>query len=116
MLPSFWGSLTWPLFGVLFWWIAGRSIDALLAARRHNLMPVIRWFELLVALVEVAGCSLLCAGFITDPSFRAEFIYPWGPAFAASVFWIFLGATTFAAFFVQRRLRKRLRISSPASD
>jgi hypothetical protein len=34
-----WRAISWPLVGILFWWSAGRGIDALLSARRDLIQP-----------------------------------------------------------------------------
>jgi len=48
-----WRAITLPLIGILFWWIAGRSMEALLAARPQLVRPRIRWIE------AVVGATLL---------------------------------------------------------
>jgi hypothetical protein len=37
-----WRAIALPLIGILFWWSAGRGIEALLAARRQLVRPRIR--------------------------------------------------------------------------
>ena len=49
---AYWRAITWPIAGLLFWWCAGRAIDALLAAWRSKMGPRI-------CAVEVVGASLL---------------------------------------------------------
>lgn len=53
-LPEFWRSLTWPILGMVFWWIAGRGIDALVASRRGFLSPQITWIEVFAAILVIA--------------------------------------------------------------
>ncbi len=77
MLPEFWRSISWPFVGAFFWYIAGRSIDALLSSRRRIPSPAIGWFAVTIASWVTVCALLLCLGFVLDPSVRAEFIYPW---------------------------------------
>jgi hypothetical protein len=51
MLPEEWRALTWPFAGILFWWCAGRGIEALQATRRSVVSPRLTWFETTVAVV-----------------------------------------------------------------
>ena len=64
MLPEFWRSISWPFFGIVFWWIAGRGIEALVASRRDLLSPAITWIEVFVAsLITSLGCLSGCSFF-----------------------------------------------------
>lgn len=112
MLPEFWRAISWPVVGIVFWWIAGRSIEALAASRRRLLAPIIVWLEVLVASLVIAFSSALCVGFILDPSIREEFIYPWRLTAVAAGLWILLGAATISARVVQWRIRRQLRIEA----
>lgn len=105
ILPNVWRSISWPFFGAIFWWIAGRGIDALLASRLRVLFPQISWGEVLVALVVIALCSLIWGLYFSGD--RSGFIFPWRPALAASTLWTILGAVTIAARLRQRRIQKQ---------
>jgi hypothetical protein len=48
-------AVTWPVFGMVFWWLAGRGVDALLASRRKILVPCIGWAEPVIGFVLAAG-------------------------------------------------------------
>jgi hypothetical protein len=109
MLPEFWRSISWPLVGVVFWWIAGRGIEALTASRRHVSVPSITWAEVLMASLVIVFASMLCVGFFVDPSIRDEFIYPWRWAIAASVLWILLGTATIAGRVMQWRIKQSIK-------
>jgi len=63
VFSELWRSFTWPIVGVIFWWIAGRGLEALLACRRRVLLPVITWIEVLVASLICTFCLLLLFGF-----------------------------------------------------
>jgi hypothetical protein len=107
MLPEFWRSITWPLIGAVFWWIAGRGIEALIASRWCGLSPRMTWAEVIAASLVTTLGVLICIGFLSDPSMRADCIFPWPGAAAASGLWILLGATTVTARLVQWRVRKK---------
>jgi hypothetical protein len=113
MLPDFWRAITFPLVGVIFWLIAGRGIEALLAARSRSLSPAITWVEFGTALLTIIFCAMLCVGLVVDPSTREDLVFPWLPAFVASVLWILLGAATVTGRIFQWRIRRR---SKPVSD
>jgi hypothetical protein len=105
MLAKFWRSVSWPFFGIVFWWIAGRGIEALVAARRRLLCPAITWLEVLVASLVVALGALILALFLSGD--RSGFVFSWPSAVAASVLWILLGGTTIVARIAQWRIRRR---------
>ena len=44
-----WRVISWPIIGILFWWSAGRGIEALIAGRRRNIGPRITWLETVIA-------------------------------------------------------------------
>src|SRR5260370_17287202 len=50
-----WNAIALPVLGMVFWWIAGRGADALLAARRKILAPRIGWPEAIVGFILGAG-------------------------------------------------------------
>jgi hypothetical protein len=110
MFPPFWRAITWPLVGIVFWWIAGRAVDALLSIRRRVFQPSITWIEAAVGALLFAGCVGICVSFLADQSSRSEFIFPWRPAAIASGLWAILGATIFASRIAQWRLRRHLKI------
>ena len=105
MLPEFWRSISWPLFGIIFWWIAGRGIDALLASRRDVLSPAITWMEVFVALLMIASGVFVWGLFFSGD--HSGFVFPWSVSIPASTLWILLGGTTISARAVQWRIRRR---------
>lgn len=44
-----WRALSWPFAGIVFWWFAGRGIEALLAARRSIPYPRLSRIETVLA-------------------------------------------------------------------
>jgi hypothetical protein len=102
-----WRALTWPLAGLLFWWSAGRGIDALLAAARKRLLQ-----PKMTAIEGVVGsmCFALCAtAAICFPLFIGE---EHDPDFLLTLFsisfavWAILGGTVVLAKVLQWRMAK----------
>ena len=100
-----WRAVTWPMLGTLFWWTAGRGLDALVAARRKALTPRIGWTETVLGFVLGTG-GLVCV---------IAFLFTAGPdlhdrqlqLFISSAgMWALLGSVTVAARVVQWRMRK----------
>lgn len=107
MLMWTWRDLTWPIIGMFFWWLAGRSIEALLFARHRILLPKIGWWEVLVSLPVTAFGTIWAIGMCIDQIAHAEFPLRMLLAIFGSM-WMVLGASTSAAYVTQWRLRRRL--------
>lgn len=102
-----WRDLSWPIIGIFFWWLAGRSIEALLISRHKIPLPKIKWWEVLVSLPVLAFGAICAVGVSIDQSSHAELPF-WKLLLIFGSIWFVLGACTPAAFVVQWRLRKRL--------
>jgi len=107
MLPEFWRSLSWPFFGIVFWWIAGRGIDAIIASRHGSLSPAITLMEVFVAALIILLGSVFWGLAFGDPNDRSGLVFPWPSALAASGLWILLGGAIITARIVQWRIRVR---------
>ena len=106
-----WRDLSWPIIGIFFWWLAGRSIEALLFSRHKMLLPKIRWWEVVVSLPAFAFGATWAVGLCIDQSARTKFPFWMLLAILGST-WLVLGASTSVAYFVQWRLRRRLASST----
>lgn len=98
-----WRSMTWPIVGLLFWWIAGRACDSLAALRHSIIAPRLRWLDLLISLISIiAGvlCLGLVIGFHEDPRIARALLA------ASGVLWLALGAATWIARIWQWRVRR----------
>lgn len=102
-----WRDLSWPIVGIFFWWLAGRSIEALLFSRHKTLLPKIRWWEVVVSFPVMAFGAILAVGLCIGQSARTEFPF-WMLLAVFGSMWLVLGASTSLAYFVQWRLRRRL--------
>jgi|SRR5205809_5131475 len=65
-----WRDLSWPIIGIFFWWLAGRSIEGLLFSRHKILLPKIRWWEVVVSLPVLAFGAIWAVGLCIDQSAR----------------------------------------------
>jgi hypothetical protein len=103
-----WRAISWPVIGVLFWWVAGRGVDALIAARHRLISPSISWAETALAAATVACGAIFCmlpfVGKI-DPDDAGR---SWHLLSMAGAMWVLLGCSTIAARVVQWRCRRKL--------
>jgi hypothetical protein len=106
-----WRDLSWPIVGIFFWWLAGRSIEALLFSRHKILLPKVRWWEVVVSLPALAFGAIWAVVMSFDQSAHAQFPM-WMPLAVFGSMWLVLGASTSLAYFVQWRLRRRLASST----
>jgi hypothetical protein len=106
-----WRAVTWPIIGVIFWWIAGRGIEALVAARRRTLSPRIGWAETIMACGILAVCGTIAVVFPfigNDRSDGSLQVFD-----AGAVLWTVFSAVTVAARIVQWRVNKKLSAVAP---
>src|ERR1700685_1233895 len=103
-----WHAITWPLLGIVFWWSAGRGIEALFASRQRMMRPRISLVEAAVGITMVVFCGIvaialpLCTGADQDFGFPLKFVE------AGCWLWVVLGGFVFAAWVLQQRLKRRL--------
>jgi hypothetical protein len=109
-----WRDISWPIIGMFFWWLAGRSAEALLFARRGVVRPKIRWWEVLLSLPVLGYGALWAIGMCIDPSARAEFTF-WPMLAILGAMWFVLGLFAIAAKIVQWRLGRRTA-SGPVAE
>jgi hypothetical protein len=103
-----WRAITLPWLCLPFWWIAGRGIDALNAVKHQQFAPRIRWPEVVVGSVWVAGGATVLVGFLVSPT--ADKDTEFTRVAASGGLWALLGAMSVIAGFRQRRLRRRQRL------
>jgi hypothetical protein len=107
MIMGTWRDLSWPIIGIFFWWLAGRSIEALFFSRHKILLPKIRWWEVVVSVPVLALGAILAVGLCIDRSSHTELPF-WMLLAIFGGMWLLLGASTSLAYLIQRRLRGRL--------
>ncbi len=102
-----WRAISWPLLGMIFWWIAGRGVEALLAARRSVIHPSIGWAETGIGVILLMWGIIfligpLCAG-------DSERDIAWVFICGSGALWAVLGGAIVVARSAQRKIRLRLR-------
>jgi hypothetical protein len=99
-----WRVITWPLVGILFWWIGGRGVDALIAARGRVIRPRITWSETIAGAALCAFCAVaaICMPLFSGP----DEDFPMRLFVAAFAMWSVLGGIVVIARVAQWRLRK----------
>lgn len=101
-----WRAISWPITGLVLWWVAGRGLEALIGAIRGIVRPKITWGEIAVGTFLVlmglfAVLSPLEADVRNDPEL------PWFAFGLAGLLWLLLGGTVIAARIAQWRIRRR---------
>ena len=101
-----WRAISWPVVGILFWWIAGRGIEGLLAARQRLIRPRITWIETITGAALFTFCAVAA---VCMPLFSGSDEHFFMSIFvAASLMWSAIGGAVVAGRVAQWRLRKRL--------
>jgi hypothetical protein len=102
-----WQALTTSAFGTLFWWMAGRAVEALLALKNRQSRPQITWLETIVCgLIMSGGAFFLSAGVVYGVFIDHEVqSFHFG---ATGGLWALLGSLSVIARFRQWRLRKKM--------
>lgn len=99
-----WRVVSWPLVGVSFWWIAGRGIEGLIAARRRLIRPRITWIE---TITGAALCAFCAVAAVCMPLFSGrDEHFPMKLFVAAFGMWSVLGGAVVAARVAQWRLQR----------
>jgi hypothetical protein len=102
-----WRAISWPFVGLIFWWTAGRGIEALIAARRSVIDPLIGLVETGVAVfLLLCGILLLVAPLCAGDSIAD---ISWVFISGSGAIWATVGATIVIARIAQRKIRFRLR-------
>jgi hypothetical protein len=105
-----WRAISWPLIGIVFWWVAGRGIDALVGARRRLIAPSISWAETGLALATLACGIVFCMGpFMAREDRDSAGVGLWWPMLSgAGAMWALLATVTIAARITQWRIRRQI--------
>ena len=114
IVSEWWRALSWPIVGLVFWWIVGRGIEALLAIRSHLISPAVTWAETTVAGLVSICMLVIVVALAVDPSIRSESIFPWHLATLACCLWLILGLTTVGARILQSRMSAGVQSKSAA--
>ena len=115
MFPAIWRAVSWPFAGIFFWWLLGRSVEALFAARKSVVRPHINWAETIFAgILFIVGLATLAGILTSTPDDRRDLQFiAW---VAGGLLWGILASATIAARFMQRRIQKQAAAAQPAMD
>ncbi len=103
MDSTVWRAVTWPVIGLVFWWLPGRGIEALSAAKYRKLAPRIGWTETIVGfLVMAAGATILILFFFISSHDSTDMKMG-----AAGGLWALLGGLSVVARIAQWRLLRK---------
>jgi hypothetical protein len=101
-----WRAISWPVIGLIFWWIAGRSAEALAAAFRGLFRPKITLTELIIGVgVALLGAFALLAPIEADVRNDPEL--PWMFFSLAGALWVLLGSLTVLARVAQSQMARK---------
>jgi hypothetical protein len=101
-------AITWPIVGMIFWWIAGRGIEALRNSYRNVIAPRISAPEILLAaimlFVALFAWLMIRSGDVTagEPDPFGDFVLK-----SAFSLWSLFSVILLIAGFTQRRIRCR---------
>jgi len=100
-----WRGLSLSIFALVFWWIAGRATEALVAINDRQLAPKIGWMETVTGFLLMAGGATILGGMLSDFSSSRD----WGSTrlAAGGGLWALLGSLSVIARFRQWRFRKK---------
>jgi len=115
MFPDIWRAVSWPFAGIFFWWLLGRSVEALFAARQSVVRPHINWAETTFAgILFIVGLVALAGILTSTPDDRRDLQFmAW---VAGGLLWGILASATIAARFMQRRIQKQATATQPTVD
>lgn len=103
-----WRVISWPIIGILFWWCAGRGIEALIAGRRRLVNPHITWPETVVAAALFLFCGITALSLPLSGQHDKNFpLIPW---ILGSGTWALLAGLTITARLLQWRLTTQVNV------
>jgi hypothetical protein len=113
----YWRVISWPFVGLLFWWFAGRGVEAFVAIFKRKILPALTPFDVTIAvLLVLAGVILFLTPFLgREPNDSDSF--PWILMSLSGALWFTFGSATITARLLQRRVRRQLAFQTdqPAS-
>jgi hypothetical protein len=105
MMLDDWRSITWPFAGILFWWSAGRGIEALRLSRKGLIAPRVTLVEtVLAALFVCTGFATVVGAITSTPDDRSDIKFI--ALLAGGMLWGVLAGTMIIARIFQWRIRR----------
>jgi len=100
-----WWAVSSPFTGIFFWWVAGRGIDALLAARKGTIFPRIRTAEAVLGAIW-AAFGMWFAVMAVLPDSGESGTNPCDILGVGGALWTLLGSAIVTAWLIQHRVQK----------
>jgi len=101
-----WRTISWPIIGILFFYIGGRGIEAFLALLKKQIEPRLAWFDMAFSVMSFLASLVLLSGLIFARDLLEEVHTSF--VFSVGVMWLFLSTNCFACRVWQWRLRRKL--------
>jgi hypothetical protein len=115
MFTEMWRALSWPFVGLIFWWLAGRGIEALRATQRSVVNPRLGWIETVFAGILVTiGIATLIGIVTSTPDDRKDIQFM--ALIVGGLLWGILASFTVVARFQQWRILKRTATTETTSQ
>lgn len=109
MLAETWRAISWPFAGVLFWWVAGRGIEALRSCREAIISPRVTLLEtIFAALLVCIGIVVLVGTIMSTPDDRRDLQFV--ALLVGGFLWGVLASLTLAARILQWKILRRAEI------
>src|SRR5262249_20308622 len=100
-----WWAMLSPVAGIIFWWLAGRGIDAIVAIRKKVIFPRIRKIEAMLAAMWACFGLWLVSAVVQDLSeIESDSLIVLG---IGGALWTLIGGVVVTGWFIQRRMQKR---------
>jgi hypothetical protein len=113
---ALWCAISWPVLALLFWWMAGRALEALQVLGHFQIRPRITLIESIIGGVFMAGGIVLVIGLTVGEGKRVYTDFDTGLFAAAGGLWAVLGGLSVVARFRQWRLRRTLKKSASGTS
>jgi hypothetical protein len=104
------------VLALLFWWMAGRALEALQVLGHFQIRPRITLIESIIGGVFMAGGIVLVIGLTVGEGKRVYTDFDTGLFAAAGGLWAVLGGLSVVARFRQWRLRRTLKKSASGTS
>lgn len=109
-----WRAVTWPLLGVIFWWSAGRGIEAVLSAQAREIKPALSWAEIILAIFILVFTALTAIALAANSHPERDPEFPTRLWVCASVIWFLLAGSLITAKVLQWQIAKHNEPVPPA--
>ncbi len=103
----YWRAISWPFVGLVFWWLAGRGIEALVAVFRGQVRPRLNVADLSVGILFVIGGLVLAVVPFGDRDPGTPFEVQDRLMVLSGVMWLLFGTATVYARVRQWRIGRR---------